>query len=502
MQKTTSSSRTTKVLQRTAIAAVIAAGCVLGLSAWAQKQAQVLENNAQAATNSIAIASAKPTNLVPPHGQEGPQPIVTMAPNVPAAPITAATSSDPVIRGEYLARAGDCVACHTAPGGKPFAGGLAMASPIGTMYSSNITPDAKTGIGGYSFADFDQAVRHGYAKDKGSLYPAMPFPSYARVSEQDMQDLYAYFTKGVQPVENQVQANDIPWPLSMRWPLSIWRALFAPDAAKVQQSAEAAAPTADAKLRGAYLVEGLGHCGSCHTARSVTMAEKALTGSEDLYLAGGTAPIDGWIAKSLRGDNDGLGRWSEDDIVALLKTGRNSHTAVFGGMSDVVQHSTQHMSDGDLKAMAVYLKSLPPAKSSGGGQFTASDDTANALWKGDTTKVGAALYLDSCAACHRSDGKGYSEVFPALAGNTAVLTSDPSNVVAIVLQGHKVPATATRPSTFTMPAYGWRLTDQQVADVSSFVRSGWGNQAGAVTASQVSKIRAEQEKEKEKAKKE
>lgn len=151
------------------------------------------------------------------------------------------------------------------------------------------------------------------------------------------------------------------------------------------------------------------------------------------------------------------------------------------------------MSDADLKAMAVYLKGLSPSANTG-GQFAASDDTANALWQGDDSKVGASLYLDSCAACHRTDGKGYSQVFPALAGNTAVLTNDPTNLVAIILQGHKVPATATRPSTFTMPAFGWRLSDQEVADVSTFVRSGWGNQAPAVTADQVRKVRAEQEK--------
>jgi mono/diheme cytochrome c family protein len=490
-------SRKAKIAQRTAIAAVIVAGGIVGLSAWAQKQSEALAQ--PAAPVATAHAAATPTNLVPVHGQEGPLPMVTMAPNVPAVAIDGANSKDPLVRGEYLARAGDCIACHSAAGGKPFAGGLAMASPIGTMYSSNITPDANTGIGSYSFEDFDQAVRHGYAKGKGSLYPAMPFPSYARVSEQDMQDLYAYFMKGVAPVESQVQANDIPWPLSMRWPLNIWRAMFAPDATKVQQAADAVAPTADALVRGAYLVEGLGHCGSCHTPRSVTMAEKALTGGEDEYLAGGNAPIDGWIAKSLRGDNDGLARWTQADIVALLKTGRNDHTAVFGGMAEVIQHSTQHMSDSDLNAMAAYLKSLPAGKSDG-GQFTASDDTAHALWKGDVAQVGAALYLDNCAACHRSDGKGYSQVFPALAGNTAVLTSDPTNLVAIVLQGHKIPATSTRPSTFTMPAFGWRLTDEQVADVSSFVRSGWGNQAGKVSASQVSKVRAEQEKQEKSAK--
>jgi mono/diheme cytochrome c family protein len=419
-----------------------------------------------------------------------PQPMVTVAPHaLPAG--AAAPANDAVSRGAYLARAGDCVACHTAPGGKPFAGGLAMPSPIGTIYTSNITPDAKTGIGGYSFEDFDKAVRHGVARDKGSLYPAMPYPSYARVSEQDMKDLFAYF-QSLPPVEHAVQANDIPWPLSMRWPLSIWRALFAPDAAKVQLAQAPAisadnAPQADVKARGAYLVEGLGHCGTCHTPRSVTMQEKGLTAADAQFLAGG-APMDGWIAKSLRtGGADGLARWSEQDLVALLKTGRNPHTAVFGGMAEVVSHSTQHMTDGDLRAIAVYLKALPAGGSTASYAYNAA--AAEALWKGNDSQRGAALYVDNCAACHRTDGKGYQEVFPALAGNSAVLSGDPHNLVAIILNGHQVPATATRPSTFTMPAFGWRLSDAQVADVASFVRASWGNQAGAVSAGQVTGVR-------------
>ncbi|QNP50581.1 cytochrome c [Diaphorobacter aerolatus] len=416
--------------------------------------------------------------------------MVTMAPHIAAEKIAGATSSDPVVRGEYLARMGDCVACHTVPGGKPFAGGLAMATPIGTIYSSNITPDQKAGIGSYSFEDFDLAVRHGEAKGKGSLYPAMPYPSYARVSDQDMQDMYAYFMKKVEPVASTPPENGISWPLSMRWPLGIWRTLFAPSPSKVQVKAGTVAPMADPKVRGAYLVEGLGHCGSCHTPRSFTMAEKALTGDDAQYLSGGDA-IDGWIAKNLRGgDVDGLARWSEADIVALLKTGRSNHSAVFGGMSDVVAHSTQYLSDGDLNAIAVYLKALPASSSNNTKQtFAAHPNTANALRKGDTSQVGAALYLDNCAACHRSDGQGYAQVFPALAGNTAALTADPNNLIAIILQGHQVPATVTRPSTFTMPAFGWRLNDQQVAEVSSFVRNGWGNQAASVTAQQVSKVR-------------
>lgn len=419
-----------------------------------------------------------------------PQPMVTAQPH--ALPAGApAPGADAVSRGAYLARAGDCVACHTAPGGQPFAGGLPMSSPIGTIYSSNITPDARTGIGGYSFEDFDRAVRHGVAKGKGSLYPAMPYPSYARVSEQDMKDLFAYF-QNLPPVEHAVPGNNIPWPLSMRWPLAVWRGMFAPDADKVQlkQAPAIAAqgtPEADVKARGAYLVEGLGHCGACHTPRAFTMQEKGLAAADAQFLAGG-GTMDGWVAKSLRtGGSDGLARWSEEDIVALLKTGRNRHSAVFGGMADVVSHSTQHMTDGDLHAIAAYLKALPADGAA--STYTYNTATAEALWKGNDSQRGAALYVDSCAACHRTDGRGYQEVFPALAGNSAVLSTDPHNLVAIILNGHQVPATATRPSTFTMPAFGWRLNDAQVADLASFVRSSWGNASAAVSADQVAKQR-------------
>lgn len=321
-------------------AALVSLG-LLGYGGWALGQM----NTAAQATPAKAATALK-----------GPQAMVTAAPHNAPPALQANIGTDPVVRGAYLARAGDCVACHTAPGGKPFAGGLPMPTPLGTVYSTNITPDATTGIGGYSFEDFDQAVRHGYAKGKGRLYPAMPFPSCARISENDMRDLYAYFTQGVQPVQLALPDNGIPWPLSMRWPLGIWSALFASNPAKVQATADQAAPTADPLVRGAYLVDGLGHCGTCHTPRaSLTMQEKGLTGSDPLFLAGG-AVLDGWQAKNLRGDNtDGLGRWSAPDIAALLKTGRNPHTAVFGGMRDVVDHSTQYLSDGDLSAIAAHL---------------------------------------------------------------------------------------------------------------------------------------------------
>ncbi|AMW86678.1 Gluconate 2-dehydrogenase, membrane-bound, cytochrome c [Pseudomonas yamanorum] len=395
-----------------------------------------------------------------------------------------AAETDLVKQGEYLARAGDCVACHTAKGGKPFAGGLPMETPIGTIYSTNITPD-KTGLGDYSFEDFDQAVRHGVAKNGSTLYPAMPYPSYARVSESDMQALYAYFMKGVEPVAQANKDSDIPWPLSMRWPLAGWRWMFAPKVEDYQAQA-GADPVIS---RGAYLVEGLGHCGACHTPRALTMQEKSLSASDGSAFLSGSAPLEGWIAKSLRGDHkDGLGGWSEEQLVQFLKTGRSDRSAVFGGMSDVVVHSMQYMSEDDLTAIARYLKSLP-AVDPKDQPHQYDKQVADALWKGDDSKPGASVYIDNCAACHRTDGHGYTRVFPALAGNPVLQTADATSLINIVLNGGTLPATHTAPSTFTMPAFAWRLSDQEVADVVSFVRGSWGNKGEPVKASDVANLR-------------
>ena len=403
------------------------------------------------------------------------------------AAMAAQDSSHALIQqGEYLARAGDCVACHTAKGGKPFAGGLAMETPIGLIYSTNITPD-KSGIGDYSFEDFDKAVRHGIAKNGSTLYPAMPYPSYARVNQADMQALYAYFMNGVKPVAQENQAVDIPWPMSMRWPLAMWRWMFAP-------AVEDFTPVAQQDpvvSRGAYLVEGLGHCGACHTPRALTMQEKALSATDGSTFLSGSAPLEGWIAKNLRGDHkDGLGSWNEAQLVQFLKTGRSDRSAVFGGMSDVIVHSMQYMSEADLTAIARYLKSLP-AVDSADKPHQYDPAVADALWNGDDSKRGAAVYIDNCAACHRTDGNGYTRVFPALAGNPVLQSDDPTSLIHIVLKGGTLPATHTAPSTFTMPAFDWRLSDQEVADVVNFIRTSWGNQAGEVKATDVKGLRSD-----------
>ncbi|MDR3529218.1 MAG: cytochrome c [Rhodopila sp.] len=396
-----------------------------------------------------------------------------------------------VAQGEYIARAGDCVACHTAPGGKPFAGGLPMETPIGTIYSTNITPDPKTGIGGWSYDDFARLMRTGVTKDNGTVYPAMPYPSYARMNDADMKALYAYFMHGVQPVEAENRASDIPWPLSMRWPLTFWRWTFAPNVAAAQRATPAVedSATADKIARGAYLVEGAGHCGACHTPRGLGMQERALTKADgDLYLSGG-GPIDGWLAPSLRNEPDvGLGSWSEDDIVAFLKTGRNSRTATFGAMNDVVVHSMEYLSDPDLHSIAAYLKSLPP-RDGNIQPYTYNDTISKALFNGDASVRGAQVYVDRCAACHRTDGKGYNRVFPALAGNPALQSGDPTSAIHIVLSGSRMPATMTAPSAFVMAPYADILTDQSIADVVSFIQTSWGNRGQPATAEQVAAMR-------------
>jgi alcohol dehydrogenase (quinone), cytochrome c subunit len=404
----------------------------------------------------------------------------------PAAQPQAASATDAdqklIEKGRYLAAAADCVACHTAKGGKPFAGGLGIESPIGKIYSTNITPDKTTGIGDYSLEDFDNAVRHGVAKNGSSLYPAMPYVSYAKVKPSDVKALYAYFMHGVQPVEQANKSTDIVWPLSMRWPLRFWRIAFAPDVVSDDTPV-----SNDPVARGRYLVEGLAHCSACHTPRGVGLQEKALTDDGNTFLSGGV--IDGYLAKNLRGDaKTGLGSWSQADIVAFLKSGRTAHTAAFGGMAEVVENSTQHMSDADLNAIAAYLKTLAPQDASQTA-LAANADAANALRAGTDRSNGAMTFVDNCAACHRTSGSGYVSTFPTLALSSAVNTDDPTSLIYIVLQGGEMPWTKAGPTHYAMPGFAERLTDRDVADVLTFVRSSWGNHAPAVTADQVAKVR-------------
>ena len=390
-------------------------------------------------------------------------------------------TSPPANKGEYLARAGDCVSCHSVPGGKAFAGGLKMGTPLGNIYSTNITPDPETGIGNYSLADFGRAVREGIAKDGHHLYPAMPYPSYAKLTDADVAAMYNFFMKQVPPVHQANKPDEIPSYLSFRWPLAIWNLVFTSGGSYVDKSGHDATWN-----RGAYLVQGLGHCGACHTPRGVAWQEKALDDSSSDYLSG--AELDAWYAPDLRGDvRTGLGGWSKDDIVAFLKHGHNRNGTAFGSMTDVLNNSTPYMSDSDLNAIAVYLKSLPATSSQQAVAY--NDATTTALRAGHATQPGAAVYTGTCANCHGADGKGFAPYIPPLAGNPVVLEKDPSSLINLVLNASNPLVVEGTPDAYRMPEFRLQYSDQQIADVLSFIRNGWGNQAPAVTSAQVSDLR-------------
>ena len=407
--------------------------------------------------------------------------IVSVLPSFAASPSHAQQTQTPTSKGEYLARAGDCVSCHSAKGGKAFAGGLKMGTPMGAIYTTNITPDPATGIGNYSLEDFDRAVRSGVAKDGHHLYPAMPYPSYAKMTDDDVATLYAFFIKDVPAVAQPNKPDEIPWYLSPRWPLAIWNAVFAPRPGFTSR------PDHDAQWnRGAYLIEGLGHCGACHTPRGWAIQEKALDASSSAYLQG--AELDAWSAPNLRGDNrTGLGGWSVDDIDAFLKTGHNDKGVAFGSMLDVVNNSTPYLTADDTKAMAVFLKSLPATAEQ--IPFTYEDATSKSSHGSHAQKPGATTYLGACAACHGADGKGQPPFMPPLAGNPAVLDPDASSLINLVLNGAEPLVVKGVPDAYRMPQFRVQLSDAQIADVLSFVRAAWGNDAGAVSPDRVKKLR-------------
>jgi len=388
--------------------------------------------------------------------------------------------------GAYLARAGDCVACHTAPGGLPFTGGLPMTTPFGVIYSTNITPDTTHGIGNYSFEQFDRAMRQGIAGNGDHLYPAMPYTAFSRISAADMQSLYAYFMHGVKPAPTANRANELRWPFSMRSLLAGWNLLF------LKKGEYVAAPERSAPWnRGAYLVQGLGHCGACHTPRGIAGQEKAASPADGKQYLAGTV-IDNWFASNLTADSAaGLHGWSGEEIADYLKTGRSARSAAAGPMAQVVGMSTQYLRDDDLAAIAEYLKALPGASGKVTSIRAASADAAapSALRAGTQLTPGARLYVDNCNACHRSDGAGVSHTFPALVRSSVVNTADPTSLIHLVLAGSAMPSTRTAPSALAMPDFAWRLNDQQVADVLSFVRGSWGNQAPAVATSDVERLR-------------
>ncbi|MBS1160076.1 MAG: cytochrome c [Proteobacteria bacterium] len=397
----------------------------------------------------------------------------------PARAAPAAAAEAQMVRGEYLARVGDCIACHSAENGKPMAGGRQLATPFGVLYSTNITPDRETGIGGYRFEQFERAMRQGVAADGHNLYPAMPYPSYAKMTGEDMQALYAYLMQGLAPVQQANRPPAMRWPFNQRWGLALWNWAFL-DATPFQPNAEKDATW----NRGAYLVQGLGHCGACHTPRGMAFQEKAMSEAGNAgqhFLAGET--VESWRALSLRG------LWTVEDTALFLKSGQNRFATAAGNMAEVIHHSTQHVKDDDLRAIATYLKSLPPGR---------HELPAPALPRAQAGQVpdnlfssrGGLAYVQFCADCHRQDGSGVNKIFPPLAHNPAVTANDPATLVHITLTGWQTAATAAHPRVFTMPGFA-RLKDQELAEIITFVRASWGNGGQPVSASQVKRMRAE-----------
>ena len=376
-----------------------------------------------------------------------------------------AAAQSAVKNGEYLATAGDCVSCHTAPGGQPFAGGLKMKTPFGYLLSPNITPDAATGIGSWSKDDFFRALHDGINKKGQDLYPAMPFTSYTKVSREDIDAIYDYL-RTVKPVNNAVKVNQLDFPFNIRSSMLVWRELFftrgffKPDP---KQS--------DVWNRGAYLVEGLEHCSACHSPRNIMGAikpSKEYTG----------ALIDGWYALNLTSEPiTGLGKWSAQDIASYLKTGKYpGKTTALGPMEEVVHNSTRHLTDADLLAMATYLKSLPANSS------LMADGR-----KIDTNKAeGTRLYVDNCSGCHQSSGRGIKDVIPPLDGNPVIIAPDGANIIKVMIRGVN-----GRNGYIPMPAFASRLSDDEIAAIANYVRTSWGNSASAnITAAEVKKVRA------------
>ena len=389
----------------------------------------------------------------------------------PSRPVS--NKDEQLVRGEYLARAGNCMGCHTARGGQQYAGGRPISTPFGTIYSSNLTPD-DTGLGKWTQDDFWRAIHNGKSRDGSFLYPAFPYPNYTKITRADSDALFAYF-QAQAPVKQENQEHDLRFPYNQRIMLAFWRTLyFRPGEFQPQASKSAE------WNRGAYLVQGLGHCSACHTSRN------ALGGSiAEERLGGGMIPMQNWYASALTADKDaGLGAWEEKDIVELLKTGVSQRGSVFGPMADVVSTSLQHLLTPDIQSMAVYLKSVPASVDN---SVKRQPDSARA--DNDILKQGFKLYEQQCAACHGADGKGAPPAYPPLAGNRSLAVEVPMNPVRMVLNGGYPPGTAGNPRPYGMPPFGTTLSDSEVAAVVSYIRASWGNQGGPVSPDYVTRLK-------------
>jgi alcohol dehydrogenase (quinone), cytochrome c subunit len=394
------------------------------------------------------------------------------APASPASTSLMAHSPSPdsaLDRGRYLATAANCVSCHTRPGGAPFAGGVPFPTPLGTIYSTNITPDPETGIGKWSETDLIRAMHEGIAADGRRLYPAFPYPSFTKVTDDDVKAIYAY-VKTLTPVRYRPPSNGFMF--SMRWGMIVWDALFFKPgryAADAAQSAE--------WNRGAYLSESLGHCGACHTSRNLFMAEitdRAFTGGEFQDKVTDDRSRR-WSAVNLTPSSTGLGPWSAGDIAKYLQTGFTQHGGAFGPMNDVITNSTQHLSVDDLHAIATFLKNLPP-------QAPPMDPRRSA----DDLKAGEVIYHDRCEKCHLASGRGGIFNGPRLVGSAVVQAVDPASLVNVILYGAQPPPVLGAFAGWeTMNSYADVLSDVEIAAVSNYVRSAWNNKGTVVRPSDV-----------------
>ncbi|MGV7210817.1 c-type cytochrome [Oxalobacteraceae bacterium A2-2] len=390
-----------------------------------------------------------------------------------ARPAQLSAATQLINRGEYLARAGDCVACHTAPNAPQFAGGRAMPTPFGNLYVPNITPDDDTGIGTWTSDEFYRMLHTGVSRDGTLLYPAMPFASYTKVTRADSDAMYAYLMS-VTPVRLKNRPHELRFPFNNRDLLIGWRTLY------FRQGEYQPDPAQSAEWnRGAYLVQGLGHCAMCHTAIN------ALGGSsESKAFEGGMIPNQNWYAPSLTSNREaGLGDWQIQDIADLLQVGVSHRGTVYGPMAEVVYNSLQYLSDEDAKAMAVYLKALPQKDSE------APPTSQARLVAPEIMESGRRVYAAQCAVCHGAEGKGQPPSYPPLAANQSITMASPVNSIRMVLNGGYPPGTRKNPRPHGMPPFSHILNDDEVAAVVSYIRVAWGNNGTPVAPSQVNDLR-------------
>ncbi len=372
-------------------------------------------------------------------------------------------------RGRYLTYAADCAACHDDPDqNRPFAGGRPIETPFGVVVAPNITPDRETGIGALSDAQFDAALRRGRTPDDSRLYPAMPFTYFTKMSSDDVAAIRAYLNT-VEPVHNAVVADQLPFPFSVRASMVVWDGMyFTPGEFKPDPSKSAV------WNRGAFLVQGPGHCAACHTPKSWLGGDK--TGRE---LQGYS--IQGWFAPDLTSSaHAGLADWSELDIVDYLKKGHNRFAAASGPMAEEVSRSSSHLSTSDLEAIATYLKD----------QVGESTSSAAVSAQDPAMVAGSAIYQDLCSACHQKDGTGVPYLIPNLAKAWSVAAREPTTLIRVVLEGAQSVATLDEPTAPAMPAFGWQLTDAEIAAVTTYIGNSWDHAMPAVTEHEVHEARS------------